>query len=57
VKPIIENKTSPAEVAIETESSILRTPNTVQGCLPISVKIQPVALATYGKPTPYKRTL
>src|SRR5699024_635201 len=44
-----ENNISPAVTEGDTASSVFINPNTTNGCLPISVIIQPVEFAINGK--------
>src|SRR3954470_20739190 len=51
VKTVSEVSTDPVPTVGETLSAVRRWPNTVQGCRPISVKIQPNELASSGSDT------
>ena len=46
---IIDVHTSKALTLGETPFAVVMTPNTAQGCRPISVKIQPNELAAIGR--------
>ena len=48
MKTISEVSTVPAPTLGETPSAVSMTPNTIHGCRPISVKIQPNELAKMG---------
>src|SRR5690242_9104697 len=48
VNTINDVSTDPTDTVGDTESAVVSTPNTDQGCRPISVKIQPTALARNG---------
>src|ERR1022692_2213628 len=52
VNVVMEMMTSAAETPGETLCDVFRTPNTVHGWRPISVKIQPMVMARYGSTEP-----